>query len=197
MANDSYETDYGYWWITMKYKNWVFLEISFSPCLLHHVFSHNYLCTCILLNFSMDSNYSLLKEIMDTMMKSRECAIDHMKSITDRLNLIGFLGTEINEATQVEIILESLTEEYVGFKEYVCGFSPKYVMKEFQFELLAWRDSLVKDECLYRLHSAGVAISSHYYSPIRQPVENVLPVGEPSVIYISEDARTLLVWQST
>ena len=60
-------------------------------------------------------------------------------------------------------------------------------MKEFQVELLAWRDGLVKDECLYRLHSAGVAIRSHYYSLIRQPVENVLAVGEPSVVYISND----------
>ena len=51
-------------------------------------------------------------------MKNEECAIDHMKSMTDRLNLIGYCGTEIDETTWVEIVLESLAKEYVGFKEY-------------------------------------------------------------------------------
>ena len=32
-----------------------------------------------------------------------------------------------------------------------------------------------------------MAITSHYYSPVTQPVENVLAVGEHSVIYISDD----------
>ena len=68
-----------------------------------------------------------------------------MKSMIDRLNLIGFLGIEINEATRVEIILEFLAEEYAGFKEYFRGFGPKYVMKKFQVELLDCHDGLVKD----------------------------------------------------
>ena len=42
-----------------------------------------------LINFTMASNYSLLKEIMDDKMKNGECAIDRLKSMADRLNLIN------------------------------------------------------------------------------------------------------------
>ena len=84
------------------------------------------------INFSMASNYSLLKEIMDAKMYNGECAIDHMKSMTDRLNMIGYVDTEIDETTRVEIILKSLAEEYAGFKEYFRGLDLRYVMEKFQ-----------------------------------------------------------------
>ena len=70
------------------------------------------------INFSMTSNYDLLKYIMDNKMKSGECAVLYMRNMSDWMNLAAFRGTKIDEATRVEIILNSLAEEYADFVIY-------------------------------------------------------------------------------
>ncbi|RYE04781.1 MAG: hypothetical protein EOP33_08580, partial [Rickettsiaceae bacterium] len=137
------------------------------------------------INFSMTSNYDLLKYIMDNKMKSGECAVLYMRNMSDWMNLAAFRGTKIDEATRVEIILNSLAEEYADFVIYFRGFGPDYKMTKFQSELLSWRDGLV--EYAYHQVQPSLAPQPCPPSPEDLPLENVLVMERPSLIVIPDD----------
>ena len=138
-----------------------------------------------LINFRMATNYNVLENIMDARKKFRGCAILYMRDMADLMNATTFNGTKIDKATRVEIILTSLAEEYANFVTYFLGFGKDYKMALLQSKLFAWRDGLI--EHVYHQFHLRVATPSRQPSQEDLPLENVLALGEPSVIVILDD----------
>ena len=70
----------------------------------------------------MTSNYNLLKHIMDCKMMVGECVVLFVRNMADWMNEAAWKGIKIDEATRVDIILNSLAEEYADFVNYFHGF---------------------------------------------------------------------------
>ena len=84
----------------------------------------------------MTLNYILLKHIMDNKMKTGECVVLFVRDMADWMNEAAWNGIKIDEATRVEIILNSLAEEYAHVVTYFQGYGLNYKMVMFHSELL-------------------------------------------------------------
>lgn len=77
-------------------------------------------------------------------MKSGECAILYIRDVADFVSVDGFLGAKLDEATRLEIILNSLADEYATFAVYFRSLGPDYTMARLLSEIFTWCDGLLE-----------------------------------------------------